>query len=54
MGMTDNQYKSVRREHLDDYEELLEYAKEANVDSPRFFVKLEKMIAKAKADVESL
>jgi len=52
MGMTDNQYKSLRREQLEDYEDMLLIAKETNADQ-RLVEKLEKSVAKAKADVEA-
>jgi len=53
MGMTDTQFKSLRREHLEGYEEMLEIAKQECSPDSKLIVKLEKEILKAKADIES-
>ena len=44
MGMTDNQYKGMLLEDLENWEEVLELAKEEN--NPKIIKKAEKQIAK--------
>jgi len=51
MGMTDAQFASFRREQLEDFEDMLEIAKESKAD-PKLIDKLEKAINKAKKDTE--
>ena len=53
MGMTDNQFKALRREHLESYEEMLEIAKLECPANSMLIKKLEKEIMKAKADLEA-
>ena len=53
MGMTDLQFKSFRREQLEIFEEMLKIAKkECSADS-ELIEKLNKAVAKAKADIEA-
>ena len=53
MGMTDNQFKSHRRFELDNYEEMLEIAKEECKPGSRLIGMLLKEIDRARADVEA-
>lgn len=53
MGMTDRQFVSYRKEQLEDFEEMLEMAKESPNPNKKLIRKLEKNIEKAKTDIEA-
>jgi DNA integrity scanning protein DisA with diadenylate cyclase activity len=53
MGMTDRQFVSYRKEQLEDYEEMLEMAKEHQNPDKKLIRKLEKNIEKARTDIEA-
>jgi hypothetical protein len=52
MGMTDRQFVSYRKKELQEYETMLEIAKETNAN-PRLIAMLEKSIEQAKTDIEA-